>query len=296
MSSFQNILVGIDLARPGRPDSPLGPAAAAAVETAVWVARGGGGRLTFFSALPSAPHGAEAARQLLADLACDAGAEAVVVPGKGWLEIVRRVLREHHDLVVVGARDEGGLMHRWFGGTAQKLVHECPCPVWVARARPGPGPRGVLVASDLSPVSDGALRLALPLARLARAPVHLLHVVDYPLDRHWSPGPADATTRAYHGSVRAEAEHALHAQLARCGRVPEDRVELHLADSDGLADHAILGFLRDHAIDLLVLGDVARHGLAKLFLGNMAERLLSEVSCSVLVVKPADFRSAVSVD
>ncbi len=45
--------------------------------------------------------------------------------------------------------------------------------------------------------------------------------------------------------------------------------------------------------DLLVMGTVCRTGIPGLFIGNTAEMILSQVDCSVLTIKPADFRSPV---
>jgi universal stress protein E len=45
--------------------------------------------------------------------------------------------------------------------------------------------------------------------------------------------------------------------------------------------------------DIAVMGALSRSGLKRLFIGNTAERLLDELPCDVLVVKPAQFKSAV---
>jgi nucleotide-binding universal stress UspA family protein len=59
----------------------------------------------------------------------------------------------------------------------------------------------------------------------------------------------------------------------------------------GIPDEAILKCIEERSIDLVILGTVARSGLSALFLGNVAERLLPEVRCSVLAVKPLGFAS-----
>jgi universal stress protein E len=42
------------------------------------------------------------------------------------------------------------------------------------------------------------------------------------------------------------------------------------------------------------MGAVSRSGLKRVFIGNTAERVLDELPCDVLVVKPPSFKSAVS--
>jgi nucleotide-binding universal stress UspA family protein len=60
------------------------------------------------------------------------------------------------------------------------------------------------------------------------------------------------------------------------------------------ADAAILKFIDDHQIDLLLMGTVARGGLEGASIGNTSERLVTQVPCSMLVVKPADFKSPIN--
>jgi nucleotide-binding universal stress UspA family protein len=309
MSTFHNILVGIDLADSAGPDpSSLGPVADRAVRRGVWLARAARARLTFFSALNEtrADHVRSSAEQAFRDRLLDlvrqareqgVEAEEVVAPGKGWWEIIRQVLRGGHDLVVVSSRGQGGLRRTLFGGTASKLLHQCPCPVWVTRSVPGNDLNNILIASDLDGVSDHAVRLGLEVARLAGARTHLLTAVDYPLEHHWSTGQRDPWTEAYHQKVRADVEQKLRTQLERCAPAggPGD-VTLHLKDDPGIPDEAILQFIGDHAIDLLVLGTAAHAGLARLLVGNTAERLLPEVPCALLVVKPPDFQTSVRLD
>jgi universal stress protein E len=319
MSSFRNVLVGIDLLGGKRLDaSDLGPATAGAVQHATWLAQRAQAHVTFFTALnqPAPPwcllhsergergrsaleQGCRGRLQELVRQAQEQGAraQAVLAPGKAWVEIIQRVRREGHDLVVIGARDHGLMRRALFGSTAQKLLHNCPCPVWITRPGPHPGPRQVLIASDFSPAADNAVCLGLALARLAQARAHLLHVVDYPLEHHWSTGEAEAWMDVYRRKVRSAAEKELNTQLERCGyQGGNGHVAVHVGDGAGIPDEAILQFIHDHAIDLVVLGTVARGGLAQVLLGNTAERLLPELRCSVLAVKPPDFHCPVPFD
>ncbi|MFT5527465.1 MAG: hypothetical protein ACI9HK_005447, partial [Pirellulaceae bacterium] len=49
-------------------------------------------------------------------------------------------------------------------------------------------------------------------------------------------------------------------------------------------------------IELLVMGTVCRSGVAGFFIGNTAERVLDQVNCSILAVKPSKFDTAVKVE
>jgi len=59
---------------------------------------------------------------------------------------------------------------------------------------------------------------------------------------------------------------------------------------------AIIKLAKNNAIELLVMGTVCRTGLAGLIIGNTAEKVLSEVNCSVLTVKPEGFVTPVTLE
>jgi len=314
MSCFQKILVGIDLSHCAK----LAPGALPAVahelfRRAVWLAQKTSGSLTFFSALNVTEEMLlmleekhrivvfrkieDEAVEVLTDLVQKANqsgvaATAVFVRGNGWLELVSQAVRGGHDLVMVGMRDPSGGGHRLFGNTAKKVLRRCPLPVWVCRPEPYDRPLSVLAASDLQPASDIALRLAVCLGKVASATIHVLHAIDYPVYHLWLTGLPDEVGRDYHRRALAHAERALHDQLERTDhRSLSEPVRVHIADKVGRPDEAILGCIREYHIDLLVLGTLGRAGAPGVMIGNTAERLLAEVCCSVLAVKPPDFHS-----
>jgi hypothetical protein len=44
------------------------------------------------------------------------------------------------------------------------------------------------------------------------------------------------------------------------------------------------------------MGTIARTGIPGVFVGNTAEKLLPHLPCSVLAIKPASFKSPVTLD
>lgn len=318
MSCFQNILVGIDLSHLARLSSgSLSSAAQDLFRRSVWLAQKTSGSLTFFSALNVTEEVLrmleerhrivvfrkieDEAAEVLADLVRKANesgvaAKAVFVRGQGWLEIIRQFVRGGHDLVMVGIRDPSRGGHQLFGNTGKKLLRRCPAPVWISRPEPYDRPLNVLVASDLDPVSDRALGLAVSLGKVTSAVIHVLHAIDYPVYHLWLTGLPDEVGRDYHRRALAHAEQALHDQLERTEhRSLSDPVRVHIADKVGRADEVILKCVREYHIDLLVLGTVGRAGAPGVMIGNTAERLLAEVTCSVLAVKPPGFRSSIEL-
>jgi universal stress protein E len=317
--SFTNILAGIDLTEAPHFDITRFPSGPREVtDHAVWLARLTGARLLFFSALNVSPEALqhleekqrthvarsveERAQRALADLVAWARREGVeaevrLVRGRASVEIIRQVLRGGHDLVVVGTHDRGGLRRLLFGSTALKLLRRCPCPVWVTRPGHAARPLNTLVATELAPAGASAVRLGLELGRLMGKPVHVLHAVEYPLDYLWGSVDTDPDTTAYRARVRVSAERALEKQLRQAGaEAGGPGVQVHLTEAVGGPDIAIQRFCDDHRIDLLVMGTIARGGIAGITVGNTAERLLPQVNCSVLAVKPPGFECPIKLD
>jgi universal stress protein E len=305
MSSFSNILAGIDLTFRGRLSVPqLSPIAQEVSRTATWLAGKTSGRLLFLAALNIAPQDLrepaggrpkleDLVRQALAGLvesarAAGVNAHSKFVLGSGAEELLKQVHAGGHDLLLIGTRDLHGLRRILFGSTAVQLIHQCPCPVWVAKPRPEHDvvTRQILVASDLGAAARHALEVGVDLAELTGAPLHVLHVVDYPLDRIWATTHEDKATAAYEERVRRDAEFELRQQLDQAhARDRGVHAEIHLMDLIGLPDEAILRFLHEHTIDLLVLGMAGRTGFEGFLVGNTAERILWEVPCSLLSVR-----------
>ncbi|HVX12200.1 MAG TPA: universal stress protein [Pirellulales bacterium] len=312
MSQFRNVLVGIDLLQARDAGSTsFSPPVEEAIKHGLWLAERASASVTFFASVEVpeddlysltdeqgvAGQIRQLGRRALDDLvqrAKDRGlvADAKLVAGEGWVEIIREVLHGGHDLVVVGTRNVGAIQRFLFGSTAMRLLHNCPCPVWVTRPEPRPLPTNILAASDFSEVSDEALRLSLRIGELSGAKVNLVHAVDLPLDRLWSTGLLDTSTQMYHDRVKADARQRLTEQLHRvAGESGPSNVELHVVEGLSIADTAILDFVQHHHVDLLVMGTMARSGIPGVFIGNTAERLVTHLCCSLLAVKPAHFVS-----
>ena len=72
------------------------------------------------------------------------------------------------------------------------------------------------------------------------------------------------------------------------------KYQSHLVKGD--ADVVISELVSEKQADLLVMGTIARTGIPGVIVGNTAERLLPQIPCSVLAVKPADFKSPITLE
>src|SRR5262249_61034956 len=105
-------------------------------------------------------------------------------------------------------RDQTGWRQMPSGNTSLKRLRRCPCPVWVAKPGFRKGPVNFLVATDLKPASQEALRLGLALAELPQSTLYVLHVIEFPLDRLGWTGLPHPQETAFHKPAAARA--AIH--------------------------------------------------------------------------------------
>lgn len=74
-----------------------------------------------------------------------------ILTGKRFIEIIREVLREKHDLVMKAAGTAEGLIKRSFSSDVLHLMRKCPCPVWVMKPEHLKPHAHILAAVDPAP-------------------------------------------------------------------------------------------------------------------------------------------------
>jgi len=236
----------------------------------------------------------------------DVDATARVVSGTPFLEIIRQVLREGHDLVILGAEGRGGLRGRLFGSTSMHLMRKCPCPVWVVKPATKARNRRILAAVDL--MSDSELRdrerralnprildMAAGVVRMGGGELHVVQVWSVFAETYMQlrGGVGEDGILDLRRSTEARYARELHDALERA-ELSGVVVHTHLPRSDEVAG-AIVETAEEIDADLLVMGTLCRIGLAGFFIGNTAEEVLSRVNCSVLTIKPEGFVTPVTL-
>ena len=53
-----------------------------------------------------------------------------ILGGTPWLEIIREVLRNNHDLVMITPQKKAKFKEMLFGTSTMHLMRKCPCPFW----------------------------------------------------------------------------------------------------------------------------------------------------------------------
>ena len=130
------------------------------------------------------------------------------------------------------------------------------------------------------------LHLAADLAEWENGTLHIAHA--------WTPYRAtvlssrmpEESLKKYIEDGRKHAGERMNDLLAGSERSGSPH-DVHLLSGD--PERAIPDFALQHRIDLIVMGTVGRTGVSGFVTGNTAEKVLRQVRCSVLALKPDKF-------
>lgn len=220
--------------------------------------------------------------------------------GTPFLAVIREVLREGHDLVVVPAPGAPGVAERLLPSQALHLVRKCPVPVWLLRPAEAPLPRRIGAAVDVDParseLDHRILATAFAVAAACNARIDVLHALTlYPSEAmlRGRGGLGEAEVAAIVDRAGARADAALRALTAEFAATGVGSVQHVLR---GAPAQVIPIHVREAGLDLLVMGSVGRTGIAGLLIGNTAEEMLQRVECSILALRPPGFVSPIAPD
>ena len=211
--------------------------------------------------------------------------------GRTFIEIIKAVQDEKHDLVMKVTEGNRGARQLVFGSTDFKLMRKCPSPVWIIKPSSRKRFTRILAAVDPNPMNPESpnrliMDIATSLAETEKSELYVVHT--------W----------------QIENESILRGSLIPKNEFLELKREMQLAHQhqlDLLQNHyrghkktvaliagppgeIIPDLAREKEIDLIVMGTVGHTGIAGLIIGNTAEKILNTVDCSVLTVKPEGFK------
>ncbi|NQV35100.1 MAG: universal stress protein [Phycisphaeraceae bacterium] len=223
--------------------------------------------------------------------------KVIILVGTPFLEIVRAVMREHYDLVMLTTEGRPGAKGRFYGRTALHLIRKCPCTVWIVKPNPNKPFSGILAAVDPDPLNTQKTMLNIKIMDLATslaAQEHCeLHVVysHSPWQDHF----------LHYTTMSARVIETVTQQLLEQRRKHLDDLVVHygigkqvhfLLEEPGMA---IPDLIRKQHIKLIVMGTTCQSGLSGLLIGSTAESVLQQVDCSVLAIKPEGFVTPVEL-
>ena len=212
--------------------------------------------------------------------------------GTPFLEIIREVLRNEHDLVMTTAEGRGSLKERLFGSTTMHLMRKCPCPVWVMKPIQSEQHTRILAAVDPTPideeqytVSTKIMDLATALAQRDQCELVVVHCWTFPAEQSLRRGYLVASSELETWVRRARGlQRRRLAELLAPYNLQDLQSQIYMLK--GEPGRLIPRLATQMEIGLIVMGTVRRTGVAGLLIGTTAERILRQVDCSVLTVKP----------
>lgn len=135
----------------------------------------------------------------------------------------------------------------------------------------------VLVATDLSPLSEPALLWARAIARRYGSELYVTHVI--------SPAETALVPPEYWGSSQQMIEEAALRDMEGLDANLQGVHHQMLLEHGGVGQ-AICADIEKFGIDLVVMATHGREGLSRLMMGSMAEEVFRQVACPVLTVGP----------
>jgi nucleotide-binding universal stress UspA family protein len=327
MQRFKNILCAIE----------RGAASQPALERAVVLAENNQAGLTVVDVIPRVtagigmPDGGPISRDLQAAMVREHEARIVsllepyrqrldiqhkVLLGTSFLEVIREVLRNGHDMVIK-CPESPDWLDRLLAGDDMHLLRKCPCPVWFIKPHEQRSYKRILAAvdsDDFYPPSELAMRHALNVqilemaASLAIAESAELHIV-----HAWESASesirgfvfsSDLSSERLAANIEQERrqQQQLLDELLRKIRTKSDgardaldylKPQLHLLK--GSARKEIPALAKRLQVDCIIMGTVARTGIPGFIMGNTAETILEQIDCSVLAIKPDGFVTPVTL-
>ena len=146
----------------------------------------------------------------------------------------------------------------------------------------------ILVPHDGTEMSDKAFEKAVELAKVFKAKLVLLHVIEYgiqPLPTSLILDDKDLINRARR-SARRQLEKGWDKMVeVKTHEIENDKVDLTGECRYGSAAEQILRFAKSNKIDMIVMGSRRLQGILKIkALGSVARKVSELADCSVLIV------------
>jgi nucleotide-binding universal stress UspA family protein len=140
----------------------------------------------------------------------------------------------------------------------------------------------ILVAIDGSKISDNALKTAIEEARVWKAQIHAVYVVETGL---FSSLPMDSTWEIMYSMLEKEGKKALEAAKEMADR---SGVKMETSMKQGHAGNEILKAIAELPIDLVVVGSHGKSEVDRILLGSVSSFVVSNSPKTVMVVRPSN--------
>ena len=204
--------------------------------------------------------------------------------------ILKAIHEQQPDLVLKTGQRHSMLKRLILSNSDWFLIRYCPAPLWLVK-QPDAGLSTICASIDPMHEADKPAALDHKILATARA---LAEVSGARLQAVHSYNPLPHTLAFDSGLVTNYDSYATEIQqvhseafgaFATASGLTADQQHL----LRGYPEQAIPEFTEKNGVDLLVLGAISRSRMENALIGHTAERLLDEVPCDMLIVKPDGF-------
>jgi universal stress protein E len=230
-------------------------------------------------------------------------ANAKVLKGKAFVEIIRTVLRNKHDLVITKVTEKAKAPILKVGDEGVQLMRNCPCPVLLGRDKVREDQPLILAAIDpdalnikKNDLNNLILRHTFSLGQsFKKCEIHIVNVWDF-----------HGQSSLMHG-LQSLASTTIKTMSSREKRrrqeLIEDIIDKYHGDKERPTIHVLKGdpkkviprLAKKLNAGIVLMGTVCRTGIPGLIVGNTAESVMSKLECSILAIKPVGFVSSVTL-
>ncbi|MGR5142031.1 universal stress protein [Photobacterium sp. DNB23_23_1] len=216
--------------------------------------------------------------------------------GIPFIEIIKEAKDSHATMVILDTHREEKQKVCQRGSTTLHIMRKSEIPIWSMSTDVRPI-RNIVAALDISnqdyhDFNEQILALAVEVCSVTGASLTVCHA--WRLDsegflRKWS-AYDDLDIALLSKKMREERVDRLRSLLMPYENTP---IGTSIKVLEGETRQILPKFVNKEGIDLVVLGSLSRTGVAGFFMGNTAESLLNDINCSVITLKPDDFKSPV---
>ena len=217
----------------------------------------------------------------LAQLARDAGLSVNVVALWGspaHRSIIERIIARQPSLVIKSTSHHNRITRIFLANEDWEFVRHCPVPLLLTKGLPWSEPPSFIAAVDPDHLRDKPESLdkklvahALELSDRFSGSAHLYHY-------DWIP----PLSGLYPLRIDAAGESAKLIAMGEENGIPASQCHW----TDVVINDSLPALVEEIDAAVVVMGAISRSAIDRVFVGSTAERLLDELVCDVLVVKP----------
>jgi len=147
----------------------------------------------------------------------------------------------------------------------------------------------ILVPSDLSKVSEKALKLAVDVAHKTKGQIDLVYFHKHPFGKTFTAtGEMERKASEEENIYTLQLIKKYHQELGALAEGLKGDVEINSSVYDEDFDDGVKSYIEENNIDLVIIGTTGEENAKEFFTGNHAQQVIESAPCPVLTVREND--------